>query len=329
MAGRTAGIFVCSIAYLLLLFSNAAAETLTARDKLGREMKIQIPVKRTVFFQTYELIPALGIWNRAVGIARFAYDNDLMKAVKPDFAQTIPSAGGGTDINMEALMKLKPDLVVTWTVRPENITYMEQKGLKVYSIYPESLEELYEVIRFHGKIFSKEKRAQVVMNEMDKVFNLVRMHVSDIPPERKQKVLWVGSRPTSVACAIGVTHDIIALAGGMNPAAEYQQRNADVSIEKIIAWNPDVIFIWGNAKYSAEDIMNNPQWRFVKAVKNRRVYKAPEWSTWSPRLAPVVLWMASKTYPVLFQDVNITKETDAFFRKVFGIPFSKVKGFAG
>jgi iron complex transport system substrate-binding protein len=230
---------------------------------------------------------------------------------------------------MEALMKLKPELVVTWTSRPENIIYMEQKGLKVYSIYPESLEELYEVIRFHGKIFNKEKRAQIVMNEMERTFNLVRKRVSDIPPERKQKVLWVGSRPTSVACAIGVNNDIIGLTGGMNPAAEYQQRSVDVSIEKIIAWNPDVIFIWGNAKYSAGDIMNNPQWRFVKAVKNKRVYKAPEWSTWSPRLAPVVLWMASKTYPERFQDVNITKDTDAFFRKVFGIPFSKVKGFAG
>lgn len=328
-AGRIAGMVFCGVMFLFLLAASASGETITARDKLGRELRIQVPVKRAVFFQTYELVPALDLWDRAVGIARFAYDNDLMKAAKPDIARTIPSVGGGTDINMEALMKLKPELVVTWTSRPENITYMEQKGLKVYSIYPESLEELYEVIRFHGRVFSREKRALAVIHEMDRTFNLVRKRVADVPADRKQKVLWVGSRPTSVACAIGVNNDIIGLTGGLNPAAEYRQRNVDVSIEKIIAWNPDVIFIWGNAKYTANDIMNNPQWRFVKAVKNKRVYKAPEWSTWSPRLAPLVLWMASRIYPERFQDVNITKEADAFYRKVFGIPFGKVKGFAG
>lgn len=327
-AGRIACMVFCCAMVLFLLAASASGETITARDKLGRELRIQVPVKRAVFFQTYELVPALDLWDQAVGIARFAYDNDLMKAAKPDIARTIPSAGGGTDINMEALMKLKPELVVTWTARPENITYMEQKGLKVYSIYPESIEELYEVIRFHGTVFNRKKRAQEVLAEMEKSFAMVRTRVAGIPVEKKRKVLWLGSRPTSVACAIGVNNDVINLIGGVNPAAVYQQRNVDVSMEQIIAWNPDVIFIWGNAKYSADDVMNNPQWRFVKAVRERRVFKAPEWSTWSPRLAPAVLWMAARTYPERFRDVNIGETADHFYRKVFGVPFSKVKGFA-
>jgi len=54
------------------------------KDKLDRTVSIPLPVKRAVFFQTYELIPALGIWNRVVGIGRYAYNNDLMKAAMPD-----------------------------------------------------------------------------------------------------------------------------------------------------------------------------------------------------------------------------------------------------
>ncbi len=317
---------------LMLMFAatvSVYAETVTATDKMGRQISVQAPVKRAVFFQTYELIPALGIWDNVVGIGRFAYQNDLMRAVKPDIERIIPSAGSGTDINIESIMTLKPGLVITWTSKPENVRHMEQKGLTVFTIYPESLQELYDDMLFQGKVFEREKKTRAVIGEMERLFAMVKKRVSGVPDAKRQKVIWIGSRPTSVACAIGVTQDVITMIGGVNPAAVYQQRNVDVSMEQIIAWNPDVIFIWGNAKYTAQEIMNNPQWRFVKAVKDMRVYKAPEWSTWSPRLAPVVLWMAARTYPERFRDVSIEKEADFFYRKVFGIPFSKVKGFAG
>ena len=54
------------------------------------------------------------------------------------------------------------------------------------------------------------------------------------------------------------------------------------------------------------------------------MYKAPIWSTWSPRIAPIVLWMAVKTYPEHFQDINLEKKFDDFYQLVFGIPYSTV-----
>ncbi len=88
-----------------------------------------------------------------------------------------------------------------------------------------------------------------------------------------------------------------------------------------------MIFIWGNAGYTAQSIIGGPQWRFIQAAKDGSVYKAPKWSSWSPRLAPVALWMAKKTYPEYFRDVDLDKLTDAFYGKVFGIPYEKVKRF--
>jgi iron complex transport system substrate-binding protein len=306
----------------------ALAGTVVSVDKLGRSVSITTPVKRAVFFETYELIPALNIWDRVVGISRYAYGNDLMKAAKPDIAETIPSAGSGFDVNMEALLKLNPELVITWASKPENIRFMREKGLAVYALYPESLQELFEVMRFHGRIFDCEKRVEFVIAEMDRVFGMIKKRVSAVPVVERRKVLWISSRPTSVACGIGVNQDLITMINGVNPAGSIKERSTDVSMEQIIAWNPDVIFIWGNAKYTAREIMENPQWRFVKAVRDQRVFKAPEWSTWSPRLAPIVLWMAARTYPERFRDVQIERESDIFYRRVFGLRFNKVKGFA-
>ena len=312
---------------LVLLFSAVGitcAETVTYKDKLGRTVSVPLPIKRAVFFQTYELIPTLGIWDKVVGIGRYAYTNDLMKAAKPDIERAIPSAGSGIDINMEELLKMKPDIVITWTSRPEQVSFMEAKGLRVIAVYPESLSELNEVMEVHGKIFKKEKEIKRTIAAMDSIFGIIKKRVAKIPAGKKQKIIWISSRPNSVAGRIGVTNDILTMIGGINPASSIPQRTADVPIERIIEWNPDVIFIWGNAKYSAEDILKNPQWRYINAVKSGRVFKAPEWSTWSPRLSLIALWMAMKTYPQQFGDVNFDATSDVFHRKVFGMPYRMV-----
>ncbi|MEW6162506.1 MAG: ABC transporter substrate-binding protein [Nitrospirota bacterium] len=311
--------------FLLSISGISSAETITYKDKLGRVINIPIPAKRAVLLITYELIPALGIWDRVVGIGRWAYDNDLMKATRPDIERSIPSAGTSSDVNIEAIIKLKPDVVLTWSYKPEVVRFMEEKGLKVIAVQPESLDELYDVMRLHGRLFGKEKQMEHFINQMGKIFKLIKERVSKIPDDKRQKVLWLLGKPTIVSCGISVTNDVFKLIRGINPASFIPQNYADISMEQIIAWNPDVIFIWGNAKYGAQDILNNSQWRHIKAVREGRVYKSPDWSTWSPRLAPIALWMATKTYPEYFRDINLERLTDDFYRKVFGIPYNKVK----
>jgi iron complex transport system substrate-binding protein len=303
------------------------AETMTYTDKLGRVVDIRVPVSRAAIFQTYELVPALDIWDKVVGIGRYAYDNDLMKATRPDIERTIPSAGSGTDVNIEVLLKLKPDAVITWSFKPDTVRFMEAKGLKVIGISPESLAELYEVMRLHGRLFGKEERAAECIAEMEKVFQVVKDKASAIPAESRRKVLWLLGKPTTVSCGAGVSSDLIRLAGGVNPASTIMQASADVSMEQILAWNPDLIFIWGHAGYSAKSILDSPQWRSIKAVSEGKVIKAPMWSTWSPRIAPLVLWMAAKTYPEHFGDIDMERSLEDFFQKLYGISYEKVTKF--
>lgn len=325
---RIIALTVCIL--LVIIFETAfGADTRTFTDKMGRIITIQLPVRRAVLFQTPELIPALGIWDKIVGINRSIYDNDLFKATKPDFEKTLPSLGSAGEVNMEALLKQKPDIVITWTVKPETVWFMEKMGLNVITVFPDSIPEFYSVMRMHGNLFGKEKRMEHSIEAMESILNLIKEKTSNIPGHKKKKVIWLNAKPTSVAGGTGLTNDIINLIGGINPASSMLQvySSADVSIEQIVAWNPDVIFIRGFTSYTAKDILTNPQWRHIKAVKEGRVYKGTDWSTWSPRLAPIALWMAKKTYPKYYKDIDLYKLTDEFYRKVFGIPYTKVKRF--
>lgn len=96
-------------------------------------------------------------------------------------------------------------------------------------------------------------------------------------------------------------------------------------MEQIIAWNPDLIFIVWHAPYSADDIIGNLQWRHVTAVCNKKIYKAPPWSTWSPRLALIALWMAVRTYPELYHNIEMNRIVNDFFQKVFNTPYGSVQ----
>jgi iron complex transport system substrate-binding protein len=318
------GILFQSVLLAVAVFLSTSTDALTVVDKLGRTVTVQTPVKRAVLFETYELSAGLGIWDRLAGVSRYAYENDLMLAVKPDIARTMPSAGSGFDVNIEGLLKLKPDLVLTWTTKPEIVRFMEEKGLTVIAVYPESLAELKDVLRLQGKLFNREDKVERIITNMESVFDLIKKRVSHIPAGKRLKAIWLNGRPTAVSGNIGINNDIFGMINAVNAASELKERSSDVSIERIIGWNPDVVFIWGSAKYNAEDLSGSPQWRHVNAVKNGKVYKAPKWSTWSPRLAIIALWMAMKTYPDQFRDVDLEKTAENYYQSVYGVSYRSV-----
>ena len=69
--------------------------------------------------------------------------------------------------------------------------------------------------------------------------------------------------------------------------------------------------------------MGNYDWSVVDAVQNQRVYKMPlgMYRSYTPGVdTPItLLWLAQTAYPELFDDIDITAETKAYYQEVFGI----------
>ena len=91
-----------------------------------------------------------------------------------------------------------------------------------------------------------------------------------------------------------------------------------VSIEQILTWNPDVILALGPAFYRS--VVADPLWRSVKAVRERRIYLAPNlpygWFDAPPGVNGLigVRWLASILYPKQFPENADTTRT---FYKLF------------
>lgn len=65
----------------------------------------------------------------------------MPKRVAPHLKQ-IPSPGTGFVLNVESLMALKPDLVVTWDRKPDQVGFFWPRGLTVVTLYLEGLADL-------------------------------------------------------------------------------------------------------------------------------------------------------------------------------------------
>ncbi len=318
--GVVVGIAVVLSAHLLW------ASSVDVVDSLGRVVTVKVPVERAAIVSTTELIPALDIWDRVVGVSRCAEEDcDLHRAfIEGDPSLRRPKVGEGMDVNVEAVIGVHPQLVITWAVFPLSVRFLEERGIPTVALQPESITEVYETIRLHGVMFDRRERAEEIVKEMERVFAMIRKRTADIAPEERKRVMVTWMRPTTVNGNRGVLQEVMAIIGAQNVAAEIEQRTADVPVERIIEWDPEVIFTWGYANYGPEWFLKGERWGSLRAVRRAQVYKLPLWPTTSPRLPLFALFMAMRLYPERFGGVHFDEVVDRFYRDVFGITLEKV-----
>jgi iron complex transport system substrate-binding protein len=301
---------------LSMLTLSLRAAPLQVTDGLGRVVTFKESAKTVAYLSFYEAIPALKVWDKTVGLSRFAFDNALMRASNPHI-EVISNIGSASDINAEKLMKLHPDVVITRGDHPALVEFMTQKGLSVLALNPHTIDDVWRDLRLQAAVIGTPQAADPAISESRKLLDEISVKIQGVT--KPKTVLWLWSKPTKVVGSEGVTADIIRLLKVNNPGNQYGVSTPDIGMENIIKFNPDVILICGTAKYSEADILDNPQWRSINAVRNKRVYKAPNWGVWSPHAASMALWAATRVYPEHFDPQRSQIRIAAFHKTVFGV----------
>ena len=141
--------------------------------------------------------------------------------------------------------------------------------------------------------------------------------------EKGVSALPEGERLTVYRCAAAITKashtpwasNWIRTAGGV-PVAD-DGTTGDVSLEKIAAWDPDVI----STSAKVEGLLNDPSLQKLKAIKNGAVYKSPKgcmgWDTPSPEVPLGFAWLAQMLYPDRFEDIDLEKEAKGFYERFY------------
>jgi len=222
-----------------------------------------------------ELLYALGLGDRVVGVDRFSR--------YPPEALRKPKIGDYANPNLEAIAALRPDLVII----PVNPVKLAERlavlRLKVLEIDQESIAKLYESFRMIGQATGATAQAAQLESTVRGQLEAVRARAA--PLKKTRMMFVVGRTPNRLDGLIVVgqasyLNEIIALAGGENVFRDAVASYPGVSLEEVLARNPDVIVDMGDMadtvgvteEHKREVTSLWERLSSVAAVKQHRVY---------------------------------------------------------
>lgn len=304
-------------------------EKIIVKDGLGRNIEISKKVDRVLTNYTIpaHMLLALGAQDKLIGADNGSINNPLFKKVKPNISNSTDFKNKNS-FSIEAGLALNPDLVLITAKNKKLIDDIESHGMKVFAIQAENIEELKNTMLNLGKALGKDKEASEFLSYYDITIDNIKNTTSKIKDSDKPKVYIAGSDLFSTCGKDMYQHSIIEFTGGKNVGSELSGGWVKVSPEQIIKWNPDIILLTQYSGVKVEDILKNNALQGINAVKNKNVFLFPSkvcaWDFPSPQAVLGIEWLAVKTHPSLFKNLDMEKEADKFFKKFYNINFNEL-----
>jgi iron complex transport system substrate-binding protein len=254
---RSLLLLLCSVIFLNLLSRTPSVAT-------G-------PPKRIISLapNITEILFAMGLADRIVGVTTVC---DF-----PEAARKKPKVGGMSNPSLEAVVSLKPDIVVMTT--DGNPKWFEERlrhlHINTYVFRARKISELAQGIRDLGLALGKKEKADALAGDIEKGIDRYRTRYRDIGHSgRKSKMLFIiWPEPLIVAGPNTEINDVITLLGGENVASRARVSYPAYSVEEILREPPDIIFIGkghADAKEMSKGLLR--KLAVVPAVKNGKVF---------------------------------------------------------
>lgn len=197
--------------------------------------------------------------------------------VIPPQAASAKEVGSAHGINFEVLASLKPDLVIGSPSLQPHVATVEQLGAKFLLNSHTYVSEIKNSINLYAKVLGKEDQAAKLIKQFERDIDAA----VKTKPAKAPKALIVYGAPGTFLLALPTSYPghFLELAGGTNVASDFPQvkgmpQYAEFSLERIIAANPDVIYLITHGDPSAvmesfrKELESNPAWNGLSAVKN-------------------------------------------------------------
>jgi iron complex transport system substrate-binding protein len=315
----------------------------TITDHAGNVVEVPLNCERIVVCDILPLPSVLSVFfdsaEKIVGMSEAsmtAAQNSLLSELYPEILNASTDFIDGSNVNIEELMKLEPDVVFYSAGSPQIGEQLAKAGIPGVAISPakweyDAIETLDNWILLLSQIFPENDRAQIVEEYSAQVYDRVQERVSDIPDEERERIFFLFQYSDTMITTSGQKFfgqwwaDAI---GAINVGEEMETDNStEVSMEQIYAWNPQHILITNFNAAQPEDLYNNTigsyDWSEIDAVKNHKVDKMPlgmyRSYTCGVDTPVTLLWLAKTVYPDLFSDIDITEETKEYYKAVFDI----------
>jgi iron complex transport system substrate-binding protein len=311
------------------MLAPRAARAATVTDGAGRSVAVPARAERVfpagppaaIFL--YTLAPELLLgWPRA---NRPQEREFLLPDVggRPEVGRI---TGRGNTANLEVVLALKPDLILD--VGSVNPTYVsladrvqQQTGIP-YALLDGRFDGIPLAYRTLGDLIGRREQGEALARNADDTIKTITKRVGAIPPERRPRVYYArGPRGLETGLGGSINVETIELLA-QNVAGGTRGGLANVSIEQVLLWNPDVI-ITIDQDFAAT-VLSDPTWAPVAAVRAQRVHLSPKlpfgWVDFPPSVNRLIglWWLGKILYPDLFPE-DLRTLTREFYARYYHV----------
>lgn len=243
-----------------------------------------------------EIVAGLGLGDAIVGVTEYT---DW-----PARAKNLPIVGSYVKLNVEAIVALKPDLVVATDDGnpPATLRRLERAGLRVVTLTLRDFTGIQQSMERLGAITGRTAEARRTVAEMHRVAGCVAARTR---AAKKPRVLFAYQLAPVISAGKGTfTTELLAMAGAGSVTANVAQSYPRLTNESIVAEGPEVIVVSSmNPETDAERWRNwLNRWPGIPAVKNRRVHMIDSTNVDRPsqRIVHGLTLLARTIHPGLF-----------------------------
>jgi iron complex transport system substrate-binding protein len=225
------------IAVVIVVGLGAPAPAFTTRDMLGRDVELAAPPRRIVSLvpSVTEILYALNAESLLVGVTDFCNF--------PPEARRRPKVGGMVAPSLEAIVALRPDLVIATNegTREDTFTQLSRVGVPVYLVAAHHVADATSLMRRLGALTGREGAAGPLVARLEQRIEAVKERVRPLARPRVLYVLW--PEPLIVPGREAIVTELIGLAGGQSLTADDADAWPRYSLEAAVARQPEVILL--------------------------------------------------------------------------------------
>ncbi|UCE26472.1 MAG: cobalamin-binding protein [Candidatus Coatesbacteria bacterium] len=245
---------------------RAAVETVEVTDDLGRVVKVPRRPERIVSTspEVTEILFAVGAGENVAGVTTWCN--------YPPEARGLPKVGDFSNVDMEKVAALEPDLVIaTGHEQGRTVENLERLGFPVVVFFAPDVNGVRENIRAVGEITGHEEGAAETLADFDGRLAVVDADVADLADNDRVSVfVEISNEPLMTVSGGSFVADMVERAGGTNIGEGLPRAYSRIDPEEVVRRNPDVIVLASGA--TPDDVAARVGWSGITAVREGRVY---------------------------------------------------------
>ena len=321
IAGRLAALFLvlaAPTAHAAREFTDDAGRKVALPDRVTRVYAAGPPASVLVFALAPDTL--IG-WTRG-------FKEDEAKWIAPKYAQ-LPElgrlTGRGNTANVEVVLKARPDLIVDMGSTSPTFASLadrvqSQTGIP-YILLDGRLDATAQQIEKLANALGVPESGRELSAYARSVIDPILAKIAAVPKDKRPTVYYArGPQGLTTGLAGSINVEMIEFLGATNVAGQDRGGLANVGLEQVVLWDPEVIVT--NDPNFYREVWKLPVWSSVSAVRKKRVYLSPHlpfgWFDYPPGANRLIglEWLAQILYPQLFR-FDLKRDTAEFYRRFY------------